>query len=92
MPMMAEQFAAREEVVLAKICSCPGCSRRNDLDLPASYCFGYRDPYDGAGAKEIVFFVPKPLTEDGYTVAQLAEVEASIACLGDRIVAVGSVT
>jgi hypothetical protein len=80
--MTADQFAAHEKVVIAKICSCPGCSRRNDLDLAASYCFGYRNPADGPESKEIVFFVPKPLSEEGYTVAQLAEIEASLACLG----------
>jgi hypothetical protein len=64
------------EVVIRRVCS-NGCTRRPDLDLPASYAFSYRD-----GGRERVFFIPHELTGDGYTQAQLEEIERTLACHG----------
>ncbi len=69
---------APSEVVLRKVCG-NGCRRRDDLDLTASLAFSYMDR---AAEKERVFFVPRPLTQDGYTQFQLEEIERTLACHG----------
>jgi hypothetical protein len=64
---------APAEVVIRNICS-NGCQRRPELDLSISYAFSNQGR---------VFFVPHPLTEDGYyTQAQLEEIERTLACHG----------
>ena len=72
-----DSFAANVDVVIAKICACPGCIRRDELDGQISYCFSFRDPLD-ATAKEIFFFIPHALHEDGFTVAQFEEIERTV--------------
>jgi len=69
-------------VVISNICS-HGCVRRPELDQPISYAFSYKMrtiPTDASKPK--VFFIPHPLTADGYTEAQLNEIEHTLACHG----------
>jgi hypothetical protein len=70
---------APSEVVLRNICS-NGCQRRPKLDLTISYAFETKSSDTN---KARVFFVPHPLTPDGYyTQAQLEEIERTLACHG----------
>ena len=69
---------ASATVVIRKVCS-NGCTRRQDLDLTASYAFVYKDTQT---SKERLFFIPRELTEDGYTLTQLEEIERTLACHG----------
>ena len=66
-------------VVIRNICS-HGCKRRPDLDQSVSYAFALK-PASGTG-KPRIFFIPHELTEDGYTQAQLEEIEHTLASLG----------
>lgn len=68
---------ATGDVVLRNIASKNGCHRRLELDLPASYAFSHI--HDG---RERVFFIPRELTPEGYTQAQLEEIEQALACRG----------
>ena len=74
-------FAAHVEVVIAKICSCPDCKRQDDLDGNISFCLSYKDPNDNQ-AKEHFFFIPHPLHADGFTVAQVEEIEGMLMAIG----------
>jgi hypothetical protein len=69
---------APSQVVIRNICS-NGCQRRPELDLSISYAFQAISP-DTNGPR--VFFIPHPLTEDGYTHAQLEEIERTLAWYG----------
>lgn len=71
------QGVAPRDVVLRKVCG-HGCVRRIDLDLLASYAFTYQAPE----GKERLFFIPRELFEDGYTEAQLIEIEETLAYHG----------
>jgi hypothetical protein len=71
---------AHREVVFQKVCG-QGCTHRNDLDLPASYAFTCQK-MQGAAMKERLFYIPRELTEDGYTIAQLEEIEQTLAYYG----------
>jgi hypothetical protein len=61
------------DVVIRKVCG-HGCARRMDLDLPASYAFTYADQK----GVERLFFIPRELTADGYTITQLQEIEETL--------------
>jgi hypothetical protein len=65
-------------VIIRNICS-HHCVRRPELDTPISYAFSYETSSD-TPAK--VFFIPHPLIDDGYTEAQLNEIEHTLACHG----------
>jgi hypothetical protein len=67
--------AAPNDVVIRNICS-HGCQRHPELDTAISYAFSYKTD------KRRVFFIPHPLTEDGYTSAQLEEIEHTLSCHG----------
>lgn len=75
------QFAAATNVVLAKVCACDGCTRMPSLDPPHSYCFTYRDPA-GSDPRQRMFFLPHPLTPEGYTRDQFGEIERTLASYG----------
>lgn len=72
---------ATREVVIRKVCG-NGCTRRTDLDLPASYAFTYKTDRTAANSKERLFFIPRELMADGYTIAQLQEIEQMLAYHG----------
>jgi hypothetical protein len=48
-----------------------------ELDTDVSYAFTFRD-----GTKERLFFTPRELVPDGYTQAQLEEIERMLAFYG----------
>lgn len=82
MPMqiiMGTDFAARADAVLAKLCSCAECDRAPEHDLSASFCFRIKRMDGDRARPDRFFFIPKPLHRDGYTQAQLAEIEATVA-------------
>ena len=64
---------ASAELVIRNICGNNNCTRRPDLDPPSSYAFSH---------KERLFFIPHALAGDGYTQAQLEEIERTLAYLG----------
>ena len=67
---------AAPDVVIHRVCT-NGCRRRPEHDLPASYAFSYPD-----ATKERLLFIPKELTDEGYTARQLEEIERRLACHG----------
>jgi hypothetical protein len=77
----ASPFAARSDVVIARICACEGCIRYEAGDLPASLAFLHTSSRSKT-RKPLLFFIPKCLEKHGYTVAQLKEIEAQLVCLG----------
>ena len=68
---------ALADLVIRNICG-NNCKRRSDLDTPSSYAFFHKDPHN----RERLFFIPRELAGDGYTQAQLEEIEQALAYLG----------
>ena len=64
------------------MCGNNGCKRRSDFDTFASYAFSYKDNPANPESKERLFFIPHALIGEGYTQAQLEEIEQSLAYLG----------
>ena len=76
-----DDYAAEQAVVEAKICSCIGVRREPSKDTQISYGYVFTDPL-GETAKPWLFFIPHPLAGDGYTQAQLSEIERILAAIG----------
>jgi hypothetical protein len=72
---------ASAKLVIRNICGNTGCKRCSDFDTHTSYAFSYKDPVRSEG-KERLFFIPRELAGNGYTQAQLEEIERTLAYLG----------
>jgi hypothetical protein len=72
---------ASADLVIRNICGINGCKRRPDFDTSASYAFSYKDPANPE-SMERLFFIPHALTGEGYTQAQLEEIEGTLAYCG----------
>jgi hypothetical protein len=78
---LSQQPVTHDIIVVAKICSCLGCTRQESFDTSNSYAFTICN--EMTGNKDRLFFIPHGLTPDGsYTVSQLSAIEQALAYYG----------
>ncbi len=73
--MQSYDGAAHGDIVIAKIGSSKNCRRRPDLDTAVSLAF---EKKFGLPAITQIFFIPKPLAGEYYTLRQISEIEQSL--------------
>ena len=73
---LSQQVVTQDRVVIAKICSCPGCTRRPDLDTAHSYAFTICNAM--TNHRDRLIFIP----QGSYTIDQLSTIEQALAYYG----------